>query len=179
MNVFAELVRFTVAFILLTAVVGKIRRPSVFTTAVRDLEVLPPRLAGLASKGFVALEALLTVALLLRVAPAPALAGAAGLFVLFAAIGWFALKHRAEADCGCLGGALALRFNGVMVTANLVVAAAAVASALAWDPGALGVGDTSVLASAGILGALCYWVLSYAESVRKLGEETSRLLQAR
>lgn len=180
MGVFAEVVRFTVAFILLIAVVGKVRRPRVFIAAVRRLDLLPGALVRPAAYALLGAEAAVVVAVLLRFTVPIALGGAAGLFAVFAAVGVLALR-RDQGDCGCLGGALALRFNHLMTAANVGVAVVAAWVAVTWssEQTVFSAADTSVVVSAGLLAAVCYWVLSYAESVRKLGEETSRLIQAR
>ncbi|MCC7143111.1 MAG: hypothetical protein IT349_13500 [Candidatus Eisenbacteria bacterium] len=88
--------------------------PGLFVQQVRDYQILPSALAPAAAYGFLVIEGLLGLALLLRVWTRGALLLGAALMLLFiGATGW-AWAHGNASSCGCFGR-LASRGPGAVI----------------------------------------------------------------
>lgn len=172
----AALVRATAALVLLTAAAAKLRRPAGFVQALRGYGVIPAAAAPVAAAAVIAAEAATGALLVLGVASRPGTIAAASLFALFAVVAGAALlRTKTDTDCGCLGGALRLELDWVLVGANLLLAIALAVAAsqpvlVSVTTSARSTGATAAIVvwSAGLLFAAIYWLVSYARTVSRL-----------
>jgi len=147
--------RALLALLLAGGALAKLRDLSGFAAAVAGYRLLPAALAGPAAAGFVAAELALAAGLWL--APRPAGLGAAALLVLYgAAIAVNLARGRRDIDCGCGGPLGRQSLSEALVLRNLLLACAAMASALPVAPRALAWLDAFTLAAAIGAGAALY-----------------------
>lgn len=144
--------RLTVAALLATAAVSKLRDLRAFRHAVADYEVIPRRLAAPVAPVVPVLELAAAAAL---VVPATRAAGAVLALALIAAftaaLAVNLQRGRTDIDCGCFGPAAEQGLSGWLIPRNLLLAAFTLPAF--WPPGArpLGALDLFVLV-AGMLG---------------------------
>jgi putative oxidoreductase len=172
----AALIRLTAGLILAGSSGAKIFRPRAFIESVRRYELLPASLAGPGAVVVIASEAVVAFGLLSGLLVRTALLGAAGLFLMFAAVLALTLLRDREVDCGCLGDLVELRLDWWSVVTNLAIAGLALAAS---TRPALGVpmpgerapsGAMFVLWATAALLAAVYWLAAYARSVTRFVE---------
>lgn len=153
--------RASLSLLLAGAALAKLRDLAGFGAAVAGYRLLPEAFAAPAAAAFVAAELALAAGLWL--APAPAALGAAALFALYGlAIAANLARGRRDIDCGCGGPRGRQPLSAGLVVRNLVLVAAALASALpapvralAWlDLVTLGAAVAATAALYGAAGAL-------------------------
>ncbi len=150
----AIMLRLSLALLLLTAALHKLRVFDRFRETVLDYRLLPPALAGVASVGILGAEMGIAAALL---SPAATfgLLGAAGLLGTYgAAIGINLWRGRRHIDCGCVGPALRQSLsewlvvrNGGLVTLALAGLAPVASRPLGWIDVVTIAGGVAVLAA--------------------------------
>jgi len=149
--------RASLALLLATSALAKLRDLTSFDAAVAGYELLPERLARPAARVFVALELALAPALLwsgVRVAAACVVAALLSLYTVGIAVNL--ARGRRDIDCGCGGPAGGQAISGSLLVRNGVLVAAALACSLprvarAWSPL-----DFFTLLAAVATGALLY-----------------------
>jgi methylamine utilization protein MauE len=172
------MLRAALALLLGAGAIEKARDRAAFRAAVEGYEILPARIAGAASAGFVAIEGVLALGL---VAPAgfgrsAALGGAAVLFAVYAlAIAINLARGRREIDCGCGGAAAHVPLSGWLVARNALLVAAALACTRGASARALGLVDALTIAGGVALLALL-WIalhglLAYAGELARMQED--------
>ena len=166
-----RLIELAVALILAPAALSKATDVRGFMVAVRRFEVVPFGLAPSVAVGTIAVEAIVSVALLAQLAETASLTAAALLFAGFGGVAWLEARGRESDDpvpeCGCLGGLLRLRMGRGSALLNLAVAtvcAGAAVAAASQTAGDLALGTAGLAALAALL-AGTYWLAHFALSV--------------
>ncbi len=121
--------RLLLALVFASAVVHKLARPRSFRAAVADYQMLPGILVTPVAAGFIVIECVTVIALMV---PATALHGslfACGLLLVYtSAISCNLLRGRTSIDCGCMGPAHVQELNGWLLLRNLPLLAIALVS---------------------------------------------------
>lgn len=130
--------RFALAFVFLIAAIPKLFGRAELERAVANYALVPSSLVAIVAAWLPRLELGLAFALFLGVAVVPVAAGAAVLLLAFATVVALNLARGRRIDCGCQGSVAPRRIGWGLVTADLSLAAAAVAVAIA-SPRHLGV----------------------------------------
>jgi hypothetical protein len=160
----ALVLRAGLALLFAATALAKLRDLAGFAAAVAGYRLLPERLARAAALGFVAVELVLAAGLCVPALHAFASLGAAALLVVYAAaIAWNLARGRRDIDCGCGGPFGRQTLSEGLVLRNLVLAAAALASALPEAERALGWLDLVTVLAALVCGAL---LLAAANALR-------------
>ena len=145
------------AWLLAAAALAKLRDLRAFAAAVAGYRLLPAALAAPAALAFALAELGLAAALWLPAARAPAAFGVASLLCVYAlAIAVNLARGRRDIDCGCGGPLGRQNLSEALVLRNLLLAGAALASALPVTPRALGGLDALTLAAAVSAAAALY-----------------------
>jgi hypothetical protein len=122
--VLALVVRAGLALLFAAAAVHKLRAGADFRATVAAYEIVPGSLVGVAAAGIIVAETASAVAL--AGGQRAALAGAAGLLLLYAAaLGVNLARGRRDLECGCVGFGGGGTISWALVARNLVLAAIA------------------------------------------------------
>lgn len=129
--VFVWVLRGFLALVFARALVGKLRAPGEFVSAVRGYALVPPSLAvGVAAFLLLAEAALVPGLLIAASGRAAALGAGALLFVYAGAVGINLARGRRDIDCGCAGPARRQPLHEWLLARNLLY------SVLAWGAAA-------------------------------------------
>ena len=146
--------RLSLAILFAAAAAHKLRDPVRFRATLSDYRLLPEPLVAAMARALGAIEATLSIALLLPASAAGAAwAGAALLSLYGLAIAVNLLRGRHHVACGCLGPAAEQPLRGALVLRNALLVGAAVLAAqplhvraLSWLDAVTVLGGAAVLA---------------------------------
>jgi hypothetical protein len=118
--------RFSFALLLAVSAWHKLRDVRRFRDVIADYDVLPAAFSGAAAVSVTAAELLSSLALATGLAVAAGGAGAASLFILYAAAIYANVaRGRTGIDCGCMGPAARVPLSGALAIRNVALAATA------------------------------------------------------
>lgn len=147
----AEILRYFIGFVLLAAVVGKLRTFAVFRDNLVSSFGMPPAASALAAPALVAAE-LLVAAMVMGQLGRPGMLAALLLFGAFTAIVTYRFLQEGVVRCSCFGeaerniSALDLVRNGLVVSSIVAYLALAAVGQPSWHVSLLAAGLASVLA---------------------------------